>query len=219
MNRLRWMVPVFLAVLVLAPCVLALGWGTPAWAADEAEAADGHAVHGAEAEPGLLDIDVASAIVSIIIFLVLLVILTKLAWKPILNGLQAREATIRKAVEDAQKASDEARAMADEYKQKLDAATDEVRKIAEHAKKNAEAIAVRIEQDAKKTAENTVLRATRDIEQAKQTAIDEILGEVTSIATEAAGRIVKKNLSPEDNASLVDEIVREFSASEEGKAG
>jgi len=213
MNRLHWMLPVFLAMLVLAPCVVALGWGSPAWAAEDAHGAE------AEAQPGLISLDLASAIVSIIVFLVLLALLTKLAWKPILSGLQAREATIRKAVEDAQKASDEARAMADEYQKKLDTATDDARKIAEHAKKNAEAIAVRIEKDAKKTAENTVLRATRDIEQAKQTAIDEILGEVTSIATEAAARIVKKNLTAEDNASLVDEIVREFSASDEGKAG
>jgi F-type H+-transporting ATPase subunit b len=206
MNKLRWMTPALLSVLALLVLVAA-----PAWAAEDA--------HGGGEKPGLLDMEWASAIIAIVVFLVLLALLTKLAWRPILEGLQKREETIRQAVADAQKASEDARAMADEYKKKLDAATDEARAIAEDAKKNAEGIKARIEEDARKNADETVARSKREIERAKQTAIDEILGEVTSIAAEAASRIVKKNLTTEDNAALVDEVVREFTSSRSGGRG
>jgi F-type H+-transporting ATPase subunit b len=205
MTVRRWLAPALLLVLVGAFVA-----GAPAWAADEAHAEEG---------PSLIHVDVATAVVAIIVFVLLLVVLTKFAWRPILDGLQKREETIRRAVADAQKASDDARAMADEYKRKLDEATGEARAIAEEARTNAEAVRVRIEEDARKNAEDTIQRSRREIEQAKQAAIDEILGEVTAIATEAASRIVKRNLTAEDNAALVDDVVSQFTTERTGGKG
>jgi F-type H+-transporting ATPase subunit b len=163
-----------------------------------------------------MDVDIATMITSVVTFLILLVILTKFAWKPILNGLQKREETIRKAVDDAQKASEEAQALLRQYEQKLDSATDEARKISEQAQKNAELVKQKIEDDAQTTAKATLERSVKEIEQAKQTAIDEILHDVTALATEAASRIIKKELTPADNAALVDDLVKQFADSRDG---
>ena len=190
--------------LILLQIVVFVMLAAPAWA--------GEAAGVAHEEKGLLEamIDWKAIVVAIVTFLILVFLLTKLAWKPILTGLQTREETIRKAVDDAQKASEEARAYAKEYQAKLDSATEEARRINDEARKNAEAVRAQIEADAQKQAEATLARSVKEVEHVKQTAMDEILADVSSIATEAASRIVQRTLTPEDNAGIVDEVVSDF---------
>ena len=66
-------------------------------------------------------------------------------------------------------------------------------------------------------AEETLARAAKDIERAKQVAFDELLTQVTSIATEAAARIVRRELTPEGNAALVDQVVEDFAQRRRGE--
>lgn len=198
MRISHWMPALIFALALLA-------FASPAWAADaEAE-------HGSEdGLPAFLKVDTAAVVVAIVTFLILLFLLTKLAWKPILTGLQQREETIRAAVDDAQKANEEARALAAEYQVKLETAKSEAQAIAEDARKKADATRLRIEDEARKQADETLARAVREIQQAKDTALSELLGSVADIAAEAASRIVRREISPEANAPLVNEVVEAF---------
>lgn len=189
---------VMLVVLLLAAAA------TPAWAAEEGGR-------------GLMDISLAEVIAAAVTFLVLLVLLAKLAWKPILNGLQQREATIKKALDDAQKANEEALALLAQYEGKMDEARSDAQKIADAARKEADVARRRIEQEAVQRAEETLERSLREIEQAKETALDDILKEVGDIATEAASRIVRRELSPADNERLVDDVVKDYARSRGGR--
>jgi F-type H+-transporting ATPase subunit b len=155
---------------------------------------------------------------AIVIFLLLLFVLTKAAWKPILGGLQKREETIRQAVDDAERASQEARALIAQYEEKLATATEEARAIAEEARKDAEDVRRRIEEDARQRAEETLARSLKEIERAKDKAYDEILSNMATLATEAASKIVQKRMSPAENADLVDAVVRDFARSRGGAA-
>jgi F-type H+-transporting ATPase subunit b len=186
--------------LVLLVCLAA-----PAWAAEEGGG-----------EGGLLELDWKASATAIAIFLVLLWVLGRFAWRPVLRGLQQREDTIRRAVDDARKASEEAQRMMAEYEKKLATAADEAHAIAEEARKDAADVSRRLEEEARARAEETLQRSLKEIEQAQRKAQAQLLEDVTGIATEAASRIVRRHLTPEDNADLVDAVVREFAA---GKGG
>ena len=171
---------------------------------------EGPAAHGEERE--LLGINTAEVIVAIVTFILLLFVLTKFGWKPILQGLQAREATIQKALDDAQKANEGALALLEQYQARMDGAKQDAQAIADEARKEAEHARHRIETDATERAKETLERSLREIEQAKDSALDEILTEVGNIAAETATRIVRRQLTPEDNAKIVDDVMKDFAA-------
>jgi F-type H+-transporting ATPase subunit b len=152
----------------------------------------------------------AEIVVGIAVFLVLVLVLSKTAWKPILDGLQRREETIRKAVDDAQAASAQARAVMAEYEDKLSHARDEAQAIAEEARKDAETVRRRIEEEGRATAEASIARAVKEIERAKDKAYHELLNEITVLAAEGASRILRRELRPEDNTSLISDLVESF---------
>jgi F-type H+-transporting ATPase subunit b len=193
-----------MTVTLLALLVLA---AVPAWAADKAGEEGRDLIMPVWAEVG----------VAIGTFLILLFILGKMAWKPILNGLQEREATIKKALDDAQKANEDALALLAQYEGKMEEAKSEAQAIADEARRDAEAAKRHIEEDATANARKTLERSLREIDQAKHKALDDLLQDVTNIASEAASRIVQRHLSPEDNAALVDVVVQDFVKSRGGE--
>lgn len=198
------------AFALLGP-LLALATAASAFAAEaEAEGGGGR---------GLFDFYAPEMILAIVIFLVLLFLLTKLAWKPILTGLRQREDTIRQALDGAAAANAEARRLMSEYEARLDKAREEAQSIADESKRHAEEVRRRIEDEARAQAEETLARAERDLARARETAFQELLGSVSHIATEAAARIVKKEITPERNAELVDEVVADFVRSQQGPRG
>jgi F-type H+-transporting ATPase subunit b len=198
----------FAVVVLVAAAVLG------AWAPAHAEEAEGH---GGTHE--LMELDWKQTVPAIAVFLILLVVLSRVAWKPILNGLKAREDAIRKALDEAAEASARAKAMVAEYESKLEKARAEAHQVLEEGRRDAEALKGRIEADAQRAADETRQRAVRDIEQARDKATDQILREVAAIATETASRIIRRTLSPEGNAELVDQVVREFAAAKGGRKG
>ncbi len=200
-------------VMLLALLLVAVA--APAWAEPEAEA--GHAT-GEEPARGLMDISMAELVAAIVTFLVLVFLLGKLAWKPILSGLQEREATIKKALDDAQQANEDALALLKQYGHKMDEAKADALAIADGARKEADTARQRIEADARERAEETLERSLREIERAKETALDDILKEVGDIASETVSRIVRREISPADNARIVDDVVKDF-ARAQGEQG
>ncbi|MGE0193085.1 MAG: F0F1 ATP synthase subunit B [Planctomycetota bacterium] len=192
-----------LLFLALALFVVA----APAWAAD---------AHGGEAKPGLLDVDMWTAITAIVVFLILLAVLGKFAWKPILAGMKTREERIASALDEAEKANVRARELIAEYESRLDQAREEAASIAEEARKDARDIKAQIEADGRRAADETVARARIEIEQITATAWDKLVRDAAGIASEAAGKIIGRELSPEAHAALVAEVVGEYAAKRRG---
>jgi F-type H+-transporting ATPase subunit b len=198
--------PVAATLLAVLAVVLAAG---PALAAEAGE-------HG---KPNLLSIDVVVAVATIVVFLLLLFVLTKTAWKPILEGLQAREEAIRASVEGAERANAEAKRIREEFEGRLHAAADEARKIVEEGRKDAEALRAKIEADASAEAEARRERALKDIELARDAALKELHERVAVLATEVAGKIVEERLDPARHRKLVDDAVASYEASRRGAPG
>ena len=145
------------------------------------------------------------AIAAVIIFVLLLVILKKLAWGPILKGLVDREEKIKSDLEQAEIAAKEAAATLEQYRQQLINAHAESRKIIEQGRADAEKLAANLQKQAEADINGLRSRAQAEISSARQQAVSELYSQAASLATSVAGKILQRELKPEDQQRLVEE--------------
>lgn len=127
-----------------------------------------------------------------------------LVWTKVINGLlDKRSAGIKTAIEDAQRARDEAEKKAAEYKEKLSLLDRKIADIHSELKLEGEAEKARIIAEAGKAAERLKTQAKAAAEQEIKKARLEIREEAAKAAVELAEEILKKELSPEDHQRLV----------------
>ena len=154
------------------------------------------------------------AIAAIIVFVVLLVVLKKMAWGPILKGLQDREAKIRGDLEAAEHSAAKAKQAQSEYEQQLSDAHEQVRKLIDQGKVEAQRIADQLKQAAQDDIIQMGERAESDIRSAKEQALTDIYTQTATLATDVAGRILKRQINSGDQQQLVDEAVNELNRSQ-----
>jgi len=167
--------------------------------------------HAGPASTHPLSIDPDLAIVTLIVFVVLLVVLRKFAWGPIMDGLAKRETAIAADIDAAATGRQEAEKMLSDYQRQLERAGDEVRAMLDNAKKEAESMKQSIIEEANKAAAAEKERATREIEAAKNSAITEIAEHSVNIAFRVASDAVRREVKPEDHRNLVDDALKQFS--------
>ena len=143
-----------------------------------------------------------------IVFLMLCFGLYVSAWKPIKQGLEAREAGIAKQIEDAKRASEEAKVKLAEYQAKLDEAARQSQEMLAQARKDAEAAGQRMLADASAEAGRLKDRAIADIETAKSVALSELGQKSADIAFSLARGIVGRELKQADHQQLIQEALR-----------
>lgn len=163
-----------------------------------------------EGSGSLFSGDVGNAIWTLVIFLLVLVVLGKYAWGPILDGLKKREDFIHDALAQAKGDRDAAQARLEEYEKRLATARAEASAIVEEGRRDADALRLKIEQDARAEAEKMIDRARREIGIAKETAIKELYVQSAHLATDIAGRIVARELQPKDHERLIRESLAEL---------
>jgi F-type H+-transporting ATPase subunit b len=159
---------------------------------------------------GLLKVDPGLLLWTVITFGVLLLILWKTAWKPIVEALDARSERIRGDLSNADKARQEAEELLQKHKEMMDKAKEEALDIIEKSKVEAEKIRNDIidkaTSDARKIAEST----KNEITIAKDAALTEIKSEIVNISTDIASKIINKNLNPDDQKSIINETLDKF---------
>jgi len=192
-----------LMVAQLAAAVALVGLpSTTASAAEETHAAD---VHHPEAAGGnnplLFDPDLA--IWTAIVFLCLLAVLRAFAWGPIVQALDAREQTVQDHLAAAAAKHEEAKALLAAHEARLATAKDEVREMLEEARRDAEATKAQIVAEADAAARARRDRAVREIEQARDGAIRELAETSAHLAVDLASKVVRQNLSADQQADLV----------------
>lgn len=148
------------------------------------------------------------ALFSAVVFLLLCGGLYAVAWKPIRDGLTLRESSIAKQIEDARKASEEAKAKLVEYQAKLDAATQQAQEMIASARKDAESAGQRILAEAQQEASRQKDRALADIESAKVAALSELGARSTDIAFSLARGVVGRELKQADHQQLIQESLK-----------
>ena len=162
--------------------------------------------HAAET-PSLFAGDLGNSIWTLLIFVLVLVVLGKFAWGPILNTLQTRESFIREALEKAKHDREAAEARLKEYEQKLAAARGEASAIVEEGRRDADVVKRRIEATAKEEADKMIERARREIQIATDTATKELYTLSAKLATQLAAQVIGRELTPQDHERLISEAI------------
>ena len=154
-------------------------------------------------DPGLL-------LWTIITFVVLLLILWKAAWKPIVEALDARSEKIRGDIENAETARQEAEKLLEQHREMMADAKNEASKVISQGKEEAEKI--KNEMLEKATQESRVIsdRAKKEIEIAKDKALQDIKSEVVVLSTEIASKVIGKNIDPDDQKNLIEETLNKI---------
>jgi F-type H+-transporting ATPase subunit b len=179
---------------------------------EDASHSVGEAAHGgghaANADP--LEVNPDLAIFTLIIFVVLLIVLTKFAWRPIVEALDQREKMVADELETARRNNEESQRLLSEHGKKLDSATEEVRGMLDEARREAEQQKQSILEQAQAAAQSEKERAVREIAAAKNNALEELARSSVDQAVGLAGRIVGKQLNKDDHAQLIQDALQQF---------
>jgi F-type H+-transporting ATPase subunit b len=149
--------------------------------------------------------NIGNALWTVVIFGLVVFVLGKFAWGPILNTLQARETFIREALETAKRDRDEAELRRKEYEDRLAQARAEASAIVDEGRRDAMIVKQRIEENAKQEGDRMIERAKREIQIATETATKELYQLSTRLATEMAGKVIGRELTPQDHERLIAE--------------
>ena len=158
----------------------------------------------------LLDVNPGLIVWTVITFVLLLLILRKVAWKPILSALDQRETTIKESLEKAEQAKQDAIQILKQNEANLARAEEESQKIIEQSRQYAEKLKEQMLQASKTHAQKIVDDASAEIERKNEAAFDELKAQIAGIAVDAAERILKENINPELNKKLVNNYINEI---------
>jgi F-type H+-transporting ATPase subunit b len=132
---------------------------------------------------------------QLIVFLLLFFLLSKLAWKPIINSLKERERSIQDALDAAEKARLEMSRLKSDNENLLKQAREEREKILRDARDASARIKDEAQSDAKKSADRIVEEARLAINNEKNAALKEVKAVVANLSLDIASKILRKNLS------------------------
>ena len=150
---------------------------------------------------------------TILTFMVLVALLAKFAWRPLLAALDERQQAIRKSLDDARQA-----------KQDLERVHAESAKILDQARKDAESIVASTRTDvnqfreemrlkAREEAAGIVKNAERQIELETARALQQIRHEAVDLSVTIASKLLQRNVSKDDNARLIEDTFKQIEAS------
>jgi F-type H+-transporting ATPase subunit b len=155
----------------------------------------------------LLSVNPGLIIWTMVIFVLLLLILKKWAWKPLLSSLDNRERMIKESVDRAEHLRTEAERLMNENKKLLEKAEDESRRIISEGKEYAEKLRNELLGKTHEDSERLITQAKAEIEREKQNALSELRDEVANLAILAAGKILDENLDENKNRKIVEKFI------------
>ncbi len=159
-------------------------------------------------DAGLLTIN-GTLIAQLLVFLAMLLILSLVAWGPLVKMLEARRARIQEGIEATERAKRDRETAQEEYRAKLDEARQEAQKMVDQAQRMGESLRQELEQKAREQAAQIVAQAKKEIEQERERAVQGLRAEVADLAVMAAGRIIGETLDPAKHRKLIDQAIQE----------
>ncbi len=153
--------------------------------------------------------NVGNAIWTLVIFLLVVGVLGKFAWGPVLGLLQQREEFIHKSLADAKHDREQAEARLKEYTAKLQSARAESATLIEDARRDADRLGTELRQKARAEAETLIQDAQQQITLQTQRAIQDIRREAVDLSVMIASKIIQRNLTKEDNERIIDEALKQ----------
>jgi F-type H+-transporting ATPase subunit b len=168
--------------------------------------AGGHGDEGGSVFGWALDL----AVWTIVVFLLLLWVLSKYAWKPMLEGLQRREQNIRAALEEAQRAREEAERVREKLQAEMDHAAESVRNMLDSARQDAQRATEEMLGKTRKDVQEERDRLHREIDMARDQALQHIWTQTAQLATLVSAKVIRRELNLDDHRRLVNDAISEL---------
>jgi len=170
-------------------------------AGGEEHASTSNAANPLEAQPAL-------AAWTFVVFVGLMFLLGKYAWKPLIEALHRREQHLEHVLLETERARNDSEALLAEHRRLMAKAAEDVRNILDKGRQEAQAAADQIVKLAQGEAEAARQRAQRDIFSARDQALAEIWEKTADMAVSVAGRVLEKQLSGDDHRRLLDHAIQ-----------
>jgi len=158
----------------------------------------------------MFDINPGLIVWTIITFLAAVLILRKIAWKPLLDALTAREEKIRTQIAQAETARREAERLLEENKAQLARADEHSQRILRESRDMGERLKAEILDKAQQSSRQMVDQAKEEIRREKEGALQELRAEVADLAIGVAGKLLDVNLDSPKHRALVDDAIRKM---------
>lgn len=184
MSRLNWIVAGVASLVAAGVCAAAEG-------------------HGGDEEISLFSGGMVTSFFTVLIFVLLLVVLGKYAWGPLLNGLKNREDRIRNDLQSARTERQEAERLLAEYKTQLAKAQAEAEEMFKKTAAEAERSREKILAQGQEQAKNLVEQARQQIDQAKHQALKDLVAQSADLAGDLAAKILGREVNAEDHRVLI----------------
>ncbi|MCB9366120.1 MAG: F0F1 ATP synthase subunit B [Calditrichaeota bacterium] len=157
----------------------------------------------------ILNIEPGSILWTIVTFLIVVWLFGKFAWKPIIKGLQDREASIRNDLETAKTEREKAGALLDDYKKAMANAKKESAEIIQQAQDHASKLRNEAEADAKDQAHRLLDKARQDIARESDAAKAELSRHVAELTARATSRLLGRVIDDKEHEKLIMDALKE----------
>ena len=155
-----------------------------------------------------ISIDAWTIIFQICNLLILFALVRKFLWKRVMAVLNARQKELDGIYDAAGRDRQDAAQMKADYTQRMSAAREEADRLVKNAVDTAHNRGDAIVNEAKVEAAHLKQKAERDIEQEKRKAYSELMGEISGMAADIAGRMVEREINADDHRELVEEFIK-----------
>ncbi|HXH25687.1 MAG TPA: F0F1 ATP synthase subunit B [Vicinamibacterales bacterium] len=153
---------------------------------------------------------------TILTFLVLLALLAKFAWRPLLAALERRQASIRRALDEARQAQLELERIRADSQRILADARAQADAILSSTRADASRFREELRQKAQAEAQAILRNAERRIEQETARALQQIRTEAVDLSVAIAAKLLQRHVTPEDHERLIEETFRQIEATRTG---
>ena len=150
---------------------------------------------------------------TLVIFLILLGVLSKFAFKPIIAAVEAREQALEDAINSAKRDREEAALLLAQHRAALDASRGEGQKLIADARAAAERVRAELVEQAHAEQAKMLERARAEIDAERAKAIAELRKEAVDLAIMGAGKVIGQNLDRDANRKLVESFLASVSTS------
>ncbi|MBR6221582.1 MAG: F0F1 ATP synthase subunit B [Clostridia bacterium] len=155
-----------------------------------------------------ISIDAWTIIFQICNLLILFLLVRKFLWKRVMAVLDARQKEIDGIYDAAGKDRDEAAQLKQTYTERMSGAREEADRLVRNAVDTAQNRGDAIVKEAQAEAAHLKQKAESEIEQEKRKAYSELMGEISGMAADIAGRMVEREINAEDHRQLVEEFIK-----------
>ena len=134
-----------------------------------------------------------------VVFVILLVLLSKFAWRPLMAAVDSRESKIRDDIEQAEAARQEAETIRAAHQRELEQAAQQAKAALDEVRERAGALHEELKAEARAEADSLITKAREQIDAEKRQAISEIKDQVVELSVEISKRIASRTVDREDH--------------------